>query len=145
MPKTKYNKSKNQRKNKKIQQKKRSVRCIKGGMTSENNSVIQNYALNSYNTDPNYMQIASRNVVQHGSGKSNKNRIRMNKTKKNKNAGGASGAGGSMMEFAANQLSNPISNFPSYNSTQWLVGNYSQNSAPYIQPLGNQYYTGTKI
>jgi len=144
MQKTKYNKSKNQRKNKKIQQKKRSVRRIKGGMTTENNSVIQNYALNTYNTDPNYMQIASRNVVQHGSGISNikikMNKTRTNRTKKNKNNGG-----GSMMDFAANQLANPISSFPSYNSTQWLLGNYSQNSAPYIQPIGNHYYTGAKI
>jgi hypothetical protein len=99
-------------------------RYMKGG-----NEEIQNYALNTYNIDPNYMQISARNVVQHGSGK-------MKKTRKN---------GGSMFDFVSNQLSNPISNFPNYNSTDWLIGKSSPNSAPYVQPIGNSPYTGAII
>lgn len=129
MPKTK---TKIKKMNKTLKRRKSNISSnkIKGG----GNFVIPNYALNTHQVDPNYIQISTRNVVQQGSGYKKLKKYR--KTQK---------LGGNAFHFASNQLSNPISNFPSYNSTQWLVGNYSPNSAAYVQPIGNYLYTGEKL
>jgi hypothetical protein len=103
---------------------------IKGG----NN--IPNYGLNSYNEDPQYMQISTRNILQKGSGK--------RKTKKYKKKSIIKKGGGSFFDFAANQSSNSISNFPN-NSNNILFGNNVQNSAAYVQHIGEKNYTGELI
>lgn len=88
---------------------------------------IPNYAQNTFQTDPNYMQIASRNVLQYGSGikRSKRKQVTSKKMK-----------GGNPFDFVANQLYNPINAFLGPASTQWLTGTTSVNSAAYIQPIG---------
>ena len=114
-------------KNKKLQKKKSSQKNrrskIKGGYQ------IPNYALNNYNEDPNYMQISSRNVIVGGKRKTKKSTMK---------------GGGSFFDFAANQSSNSISNFPN-NSNNILFGNHVQNSAAYVQPIDNKIYTGALV
>jgi hypothetical protein len=110
--------------------KKKSIRkkYIKGG-----NDSIPNYAVNTWQNDPNYMQIASRQVVQYGSGS------KKNKKMKKMKAGG-------IFDFAANQLSNPITNFISSNSANLLYdANNNNNSAAYVQPIANRLYTGSTV
>jgi len=88
---------------------------------------IPNYALNTYQHDPNYMQISSRNVLQHGSGKySGKMKSRSTRMKR----------GGALLDFVANQFSNVISNFPS-------TINYGNNE--FVPPISNTVYTGAKV
>jgi len=127
-------KSKRKSHNKKQNKQKKRI-TIKGG----NN--IPTYALNNYNQDPNYMQISARNVVQNGG----KGKTKKNKNKnKNKNKKSMIKGGGSFFDFAANQSANSISNFPN-NSNNILFGNTAQNSAAYVQPIGQQPYTGSLI
>ena len=93
---------------------------------------IPNYAQNTFQTDPNYMQVASRNVLQYGSGikRSKRKQVTSKKMK-----------GGNPFDFVANQLYNPITAFIGPASTQWLTGTSSVNSAAYIQPIGIRQYT----
>ena len=128
-----YKKRKSQNKS----QKKKSQQKIKGG-----NNNIQNYALNTYNEDPQYMQISERNVVQHGTSVQHGSGKR--KTKKNKKKSMMKKGGGSFFDFAANQSSNYISNFPN-NSTNILFGNNTQNSAAYVQPISNKVYSDAVV
>ena len=94
--------------------KRKTMNKFKGGHE------IPNYGLNTWQHDPNYMQISSRNIMQHGSGK--------RKTKK----------GGSIFNFASGNLSNPIGSFFT-NSGSWFASD--SNNAPYIQPIGVRQYT----
>jgi len=91
------------------------------------NTIIPNYGLNTYQTDPQHMQISSRNIVQQGgSGKRSRRR-------------GMKG-GDSSFSFLNNQILNPITNFISSTSTNVFNPNNTNlvNSAPYIQPIGNK-------
>jgi hypothetical protein len=114
--------SKSKRYNKKSQSKRRRTKknsyknYKKGGSFGPN---IPNYALNTHQTDPNYMQISARNVLQHGSGK--------HKMK-----------AGSLLDFASKQFSNIISNFPS-------TLNNGINQTSFVQPSSNTVYTGAKV
>lgn len=112
--------NKNIKKIRRSKTKRRTMNKWKGG----ENGQIPNYAINTWQHDPNYMQISSRNIMQHGSGK--------RKTKK----------GGSVFDFASGQLSNPISSFFTSNSGSWFGSNsVASNNAPYIQPIGVRQYT----
>jgi hypothetical protein len=106
---------------KKRTMKKRTMKNTKkGGADFGEGPNIPNYALNTLNTDPNYMQISSRNIVQQGSGK------------KKMKAGG-------LFDTVANQFSNPISDFFSYTK------NSMDSSPAYIQPIGTYKYTGAEV
>jgi hypothetical protein len=109
--------SKNLKKNKR-----RSIgRSIKGG------HIIPNYSINTYQVDPNYTQIASRQVLQYGSGKTNKKTNKKNKVVKK---------GGGFIDYLS---SNPITQFINGNSSNFLyqqnLNNSSTNPMPYVQPV----------
>jgi hypothetical protein len=116
---------------KKTIRKRKSIRkkYMKGG---NDNGTIPNYALNTFEQDPNYMQIASRQVIQYGSASK-----KMKKMKKMK-------AGG-IFDFVSNQLSNPITNFISSDSANLLYDVNNPNSAPYVQPISKILYTGSTV
>lgn len=95
--------------------KRKTMNKLKGG------DQIPNYGLNTWQHDPNYMQISTRNIMQHGSGK--------RKTKK----------GGNIFNFASGNVSNPIGSFFTSNSGSWF--GTESNNAPYIQPIGVRQYT----
>jgi len=108
--------------------KRKSCRKYTGGNEGPN---IPNYALNTHEVDPNYMQVSARNVFQQGSGKK---RMRNNNNKRQK------GGGDGLLEFASKQFVNPITNFSSF----YTNSNYNSSPA-YVQPIGTSHYTGQTV
>ena len=120
----KRNTKRNTKKNKNTKRKNRKT-FHKGGV------VIHNYPPNSYEVDPNYIQVAARNVFQQGSGKRRSSRsVRQRRPLK----------GGGNLDFAALQFANPITNFGSFYTTSNM-----DSSPAYVQPIGGTNYTGNMI
>jgi hypothetical protein len=107
------------KKNKTIKRKNRKTNRRKTNRRKTGGN-ISNYPLNSFEIDPNYIQVSARNVVQQGAGK--KRRVK----------------GGDLLSFAALQFTNPITNFASF-----YTG--SNGSPAYDQPIGHSNYNGQNI